>query len=131
MKSLIEDQGLEVYIIFSDLFMLLFLCVSMMMGEATPDAYVSEQLGADNGQTKKVLSLYVDTAGALFTGDSPETRVEAAEVAPLLQHQQTQQIVLHTPATLPLGIYSRLQNKLLQFGASEISYIPDGGYAND
>ncbi len=132
MKSLNQGgQGLEVYIIFSDLFMLLFLCVSMLMGETLPGTYASEQSGLDAGQNGKVISLYVDATGAFFTDQSSGIKLKTAEVVSLLREQEIPQIVLHAPATLSLGMFSQLQTNLLQFGATEISYIPDGGHKNN
>lgn len=121
-------HGIEVYVVFTDLFMLLFLVVTMMIGETLPKAHASKQDSAKSGQSETVLSFYVDADGALFMKQGPTTRVEEGEIPPLLQQQKTQRVILHAPAALPLGLYSQLQSRLLQLGATEISYIPDGGH---
>ncbi|SMD13046.1 hypothetical protein SAMN02746065_1457 [Desulfocicer vacuolatum DSM 3385] len=120
------NNDVEVYTVYADLFLLLFMVAVMMMGSDTSFRQSTTQAGREDRSEKPVLSLYIDLDGRLFHGNSHDQSIPEKNLVDLLKRKETTRVVLHSTGNLPIFLLSRVQEKLESSGATEVSYLIEG-----
>ena len=122
MQLRVENDA-EVYTVYADLFLMLFMMAVLMMGSNTSlSQTTNEQLDEAGNSEQEVVSLYVDHQGRLFRDNAYSAFLKEDELDDLLDELKTNQVVLHAPGDLPIHLYGKVQRILEGSGATEVSY---------
>ena len=115
------NNDAEVYTVYADLFLLLFMVAVMMMG--TDSSFKKLNQSEKEGRSKEqVLSLYVGLDGRLFHESSRERSSHVKKLEDILK-KETTMVVLHSPRDLPAFLLSEVQEKLERSGVTDVSYL--------
>lgn len=116
------NNDAEVYTVYADLFLLLFMVAVMMMGTDTSFRNL-EKAGGDNLSEEHVLSIYVGLDGRLFRESGRRQFIHEKNLGELLKKESTTRVVLHLPRDLPAFLLNESQEKLESSSATEVSYL--------
>ena len=121
-----ENNDGEIYTVYADLFLMLFMMATLMMGTNTSFSQSIKQ-AAEDGQAEAIpFSLYVNHAGELFRDGRYRTVFTNEKIKEQLHAKNTTRVMLHSPGDLSISVYGEVQGLLESIGVTEVSYIIEG-----
>jgi|GEM_PF-4957715 biopolymer transport protein ExbD len=117
-----QNNDAEVYTVYADLFLLLFMTAVMMMGTNK----IPKTLDPDGGNgppDEPALSIYIGNDGGMFLESSRRQPIPDKDLEALLEKRKITRVVLHSNGDLPIRIWDRLLTKLESSGVKNAKYL--------
>ncbi len=124
-----RGSSFRIYMVFADVFMLLFTSSLLMIGNNIQQATATQVEGKRVTQ-KEVLSLVVDNTGQIYT-EKARRVVTTDEIEKLLVQSENKSVVVSVPGDMTMSFYGELQHKLENAGALKLSYSVEKSHGTD
>jgi len=122
-----ETNGDEIFMMLTDLFMMLFLVAIMMIGQQPALMKTADQgqNSADTGDT--YLNLYATSEGALFISPALDQdnmqALTTAEIKNMINPNSNMNVALYVPDDLQIGKFAELQKILYDAQAKKVRFV--------